>query len=128
MKGILKTFETVIGLSIIMVAFVTLYTGQEPLPEFDTVSWKTSGQSALQALDYSNQLRYDAMANNTGAIEARVRNHIPPNVDIMVQVCGTNCSVPTINAKRSASAYYVISGDSNNSTASEITLYMWSNE
>lgn len=128
MKGILKTFEVIIGLTIIMFTFVFLYTGQQPLPEFNTVTWKTSGMSALQSLDYANQLRYDAMNNNTALIEGRIAGFLPSNINYMVQVCGSNCSVPTINAKRSATANYIISGDANNSTASEIVLYMWSNE
>lgn len=128
MKGILKTFETVIGLTMVMIAFVALYTNQAPLPEFDTVSWKTQGQSALQALDYTNQLRYDALNNNTAAIEGRLRGFLPANLDLMVQACDSNCSVPTINAKRSTTAHYLISGMPNNSTNREITLYMWSND
>jgi hypothetical protein len=128
-KGLLKTFETVVGLSIVLISFVALYTNQEPLPEFDTVAWRTSGQNALQALDYSNQLRFDALNNNTVAIEARLESHLPANVDFQIQVCGlANCSALTINAERSTSAHYMISGDANNSTAREITLYMWSND
>lgn len=129
MKGILKTFETVIGLSILMITFVTLFTSNEPLPEFDTVSWKNSGQNALQSLDASNLLRFDAMNNNTAVLETRLKSYLPPNVDVLVQTCSViNCTSPTINAKRSTSVHYIISGDSANSTASEVTLYVWSNE
>jgi hypothetical protein len=128
MKGVMKTFETVIGLVMIMIAFVALYTSQEPLPEFDTVSWKTIGQKSMESLDYSNLLRYDAMNNNTAAIEARLAPYLPANIDLMVVVCGLACPTPTIDAKRSTSAHYLISGDADNSTAKEIILYMWSNE
>ena len=128
MKGILKTFEVIIGLTAIMFTFILLYTGQQPLPDFSTVSWKTSGLNALQSLDYSDQLRYDALNNNTAAIEGRLASFVPPNINYMVQVCGSNCTVPTINAVRSTTASYLISGDANNSTAKEIILYMWSNE
>lgn len=128
MKGIMKTFETVIGLTMVMVAFVLLYTNQEPLPEFDTVSWKASGQKALESLDNGNLLRHDALNNNTGLIEARLAQYLPPNVDMMVVVCGGGCPVPTIDATKSTSAHYLVSGLPDNSTSREIILYMWSNE
>ncbi|MBI4894664.1 MAG: hypothetical protein HY833_02935 [Candidatus Aenigmarchaeota archaeon] len=128
MKGVMKTFETVIGLIMVMMAFVALYTSQEPLPEFDTVSWKAAGQKAMESLDYSNLLRYDAMNNNTAAIEARLSSYLPANIDSMAVVCGASCPTPTINADRSASVHYLISGDVGNSTSREIILYMWSND
>jgi len=127
-KGVMKTFETVVGLTMVMIAFVGLYTSQEPLPEFDTVSWKTAGQRSMESLDYGNLLRYDAMNNNTAAIEERVRPYLPANIDLMVVVCGSSCPTPTIDAKRSTSAHYIISGDVGNSTSREVILYMWSNE
>lgn len=128
MKGMMKTFETVVGLIMVMAAFVVLYASQEPLPEFDTVSWKTTGQKAMESLDYSNLLRYDAMNNNTAQIGARLVPYLPANMDLTVVVCGQTCPSPTINAKKSASAHYLISGDAGNSTYREIILYMWSNE
>lgn len=128
MKGILKTFEVVIGLSIVMFAFVSLYTGQQELPELDTIAWRYAGLNALQSLDYSNQLRYDALNNNTALVEGRVGPYLPANINYLLQVCGSNCTGPTLNAKKSASIQYFISGDANNSTAREIILYMWSNE
>jgi hypothetical protein len=124
----MKTFEVVIGLSMVMIAFILLYTNQEPLPEFDTVSWKTSGQKALESLDNGNMLRYDALKNNTGAIESRLAQYLPPNINLMVVVCGSSCPVPTISATKSASSHYFISGLPDNSTSREIILYMWSNE
>jgi hypothetical protein len=128
MKGILKTFETVIGLTMVMFAFILLYTSQESFPDFDTVSWKSSGQKALESIDHTNQLRYDALNNNTAALEDRLRGYLPPNTDIMVVVCGQTCPTPTITAKKSTSAHYLISGDADNSTSKEVILYVWSNE
>jgi len=128
MKGIMKTFEAVIGLTMVMIAFLLLYTNQEPLPEFDTVSWRASGQKALESLDNSNLLRYDALNNNTGVLESRLAPYLPPNVEIMVVVCGNSCPVPTIEATKSTSAHYLISGLPDNSTSREVILYMWSNE
>lgn len=128
MKGILKTFEVIIGLTMILIAFIALFTGQQALPEFNTIAWKAAGLNALQALDYSNLLRFDAMNNSTAAIESRLTGYLPSNLNYLVQVCGNNCTSPTITAKRSTTANYIISGDANNSTASEIILYVWSNE
>lgn len=128
MKGILKSFEAVIGTSIIMITFVALYTSSEVVPDVETSNWKYAGLNALQSLDASNDLRYDAMRNNTAAIEDRIEKFIPPNLDYFVQVCGTNCTAPTIFGTRSTSVHYLISGDANNSTLKEIILYMWSNE
>ena len=128
MNGILRTFETVIALTLVMLTFITLYTGQDPLPEFDTVSWKMTGMENLRSLDFSNNLRYDALTNDTAAIENALLQNLPPIVDVIVQVCQTNCSSPTINAEKSTSVHYLISGMPNNSTPSEIILYIYSNE
>lgn len=129
MKGILKTFEVIIALASIMLAFVALYTGDEQLPELETVTWRSQGMNALQSLDYANQLRYDAMNNNTAAIQSRVSPFLAANVNVMVLVCGAGpCAVPNITAERSTSVSYLISGEPNNSTSRDITLYMWSNE
>lgn len=124
----MKTFEAVIGTSIIMIAFIALYGPGETLPDIESSNWKQIGISSLQALDSANKLRYDAMNNNTASIEGKLQNYIPANLDYLVLVCETNCSVPTINAERSTSVHYLISGDANNSTLREISLYMWSNE
>lgn len=128
MKGILKSFEAVIGTSIILITFVALYTTSEVVPETQTDSWKYSGLNALQALDASNELRYDAMRNNTAAVEGRLDRFIQPNLRYFVQVCQNSCETPTITATRSASVHYLISGDANNATLREIILYMWSDE
>lgn len=128
MKGFLKSFEAVIGVSVILAAFASLYTSGEDIPETETSSWKYSGLNALQALDTANLLRYDAMNNNTAILEGRLSTYLPPNVDYLIQVCGTSCETPTIIATRSTSVHYLISGDANNAMSREIILYMWSNE
>lgn len=129
MKGILKTFEVVIALAAMMLAFIALYTGDDPIPELETVTWRSQGMNALQSLDYANQLRYDALNNNTAVIEGRLSPFLAANVNKMVIVCGTGaCAVPNITAEKSTSVHYLISGEPNNSTSREITLYMWSNE
>jgi hypothetical protein len=127
-KGILKSFESVIGVSIIMITFVALYTSSEVVPEIETSNWKYAGLNGLNALDAANELRYDALNNNTGAIENRIDAYIPPNLKYIVQVCGASCEVPNIGATKSTSVHYLISGDANNSTLREINLYMWSDE
>ncbi len=128
MKGILKTFEVVIALAIVMLAFISLYTGDEQIPELETVTWRTQGMNALQSLDYANQLRYDAMNNNTAVIQSRISPFLAANVNSMVLVCSDSCVVPNITAEKSTSVSYFISGEPRNSTNREIILYMWSNE
>lgn len=128
MKGLLKTFEVVIGLALVMLTFVALFTGQDPLPEFDTVSWKSAGTDALRALDASNELRWDVLNNNTAPIESKLAGFLPSSVDILVQVCDATCPVPEINADKSTTAHYLISGDAGNSTSKEVILYVWSDD
>lgn len=127
-KGILKTFEAVLGLSLVMLTFVFLYTGQDPLPEFETVTWKISGMEGLESLDAANELRYDALNNNTAAIENKLKQKLPAAVDTLLQICELNCSVPEIDAEKSASVHYLVSGDANNNTAKELILYVWTQE
>jgi hypothetical protein len=128
MKGMVKTLEVMIAVSMVIGTYALLYGAQQDVPDLETLSWKLSGINALQALDYSNELRYSAILNDTAQIESRINPYLPPNVEFMVQVCGASCDSPTISAEKSTSVQYLISGDADDPAAREIRLYMWSDE
>lgn len=128
MKGILKTFEVLLGLSFVLVAFLAIFAPQNVIPDLETVSWKATGMESLRSLDASNDLRFDALNNDTASIESKLSKSLPANVNVTVQVCDAGCNAPSIESEKVTSVSYLISGDAGNPSNKEIVAYMWSNE
>ncbi len=128
MKGLLRTLEAVLGILVILVTFLFLYTGQGPIPDIEVGNLKLVAMNSLAAIDKNNELRQQALVNDTAAIKAKLEKYIPAGFDYDVFVCNLNCPVPTVAAKRIVSAEYLIAGDVNNFTTRQIVLHVWSND
>lgn len=123
-KGILQSLEAVIAILMILAFFVIFFVVKEPLPGFETVSWKLKGFNSLKALDDNNELRQYALTNNTLRIKEKLQGLLSPmNYEIMI--CSDTCVYPNITAEKLVSVSYLIAGNINSFSPREIVLYLW---
>jgi hypothetical protein len=126
MKGLMKSFEAVIAILIVLGVFIYFFGVAEQLPEFESINWQLKGFNSLKVLDENNQLRQYTIANNTQAIENQLFSLLPTELNYKVVVCGATCENPEIAAEKLTSVSYFIAGDISNFQPRQIVLYMWS--
>lgn len=128
-KGLLRSFEAVIGILAIMGIYVVFYTGQQNLPDFETVNWKLRGMETMINLDKAGQLRPYAIGNDNSTIDSKVSFFLPASFEHQVQICGaTDCAVVDKNAEKMTSVDYLVAGDAANFTNKRIILYIWTGD
>lgn len=125
MKGILKSFESVLAAIIVLSTYIILFSGQQALPEFETINWKLLAFNSVASLDQNNQLRVDALSNNTASLKTKLADFIRAPLNFDVQVCSLNCTKPDVAASKIASVEYLISGDVNNITNKQVVVFVW---
>jgi len=97
MKGILKSFEVLVAILFVLVAYFSLFRTEEKIPDVEIVIWKIRGFEALKVLDDSNKLANYALANESEKIEDALTELLPIGLDYKVLICEQTC--PTINFK-----------------------------
>ena len=123
-KGILKSFEAVIAILMIMSIFLMFYGPVEEIPEFRSINWKIRGFTALEALDSRNELRAYVLENNSLGIEQKLQKLLPGEIDYAVYICKTTC-VPAIASEELVSITYILAGNVSTFEPRYVTLYMW---
>jgi len=125
MKGLLQSLEAIIAILLILTVFITVYSGRDPIPEFDTINWKSRGFEALKTLDNNNLLRDVVITNSSSVIKSRLSGLLPPQLNYDVVVCERNCGKPDIQSDKLTSVIYLVSGDLNNYLPRQVILYLW---
>lgn len=125
MKGLLQSLEAVIGILLIMSIFVLVYSREVQLPELDTVNFKLKGFSALKTIDSTGELRRAVFLNDTTAVENKVSDLLPKQLNLKVVFCERQCALPDIATDRLISVMYIVSGNVNSISPRQVVLYMW---
>ncbi|MEM5773137.1 MAG: hypothetical protein QXL86_02830 [Candidatus Aenigmatarchaeota archaeon] len=125
MKGILKSFEALIAILLVLGVYLALFGAGEKIPELEIVLWKIRGFEALKALDEQNKLASFALANNEEAIESELASLLPIGLDYKVLICEEDCPSFSINSEKVASVSYFIAGNLTNVEPREVLLYIW---
>jgi len=119
-KGMLLTVESIIAVSIILIASVIFLGGAKYNPERDI---RSDGYRVLEYLDNSGTLRIYAMSNDTQSIKTALKPVL--NYDFDVSIC-SECQEPYLPSGTAVSAVeYHIAGDRDNFSPRKIVLYMW---
>jgi len=117
--------EVIIGILSVLIVFAIFFVQRVQLPEFETVSWRTRGFSALKALDNKNELRQYVLANDTDTLKSKLSELLPPSLNYEVVICELQCAAVDIESGKLASVSYTIAGDVNDFRPRQIILYMW---
>lgn len=125
MKGILKSFEAVVAILMIITAYLVLYGSGENISDTETVVWRTRGFEALKALDEKNKLATLAMANDTLSIKSELESVLPLGLDYEVVVCNQTCPSITLSSEKISSINYFIAGNTTDIEPKEVVLYIW---
>lgn len=125
MKGLLQSLEAIIAILMILTVFITVYSGRDTIPEFDTINWKTRGFEALKTLDNHNRLRDVVITNSTSVLKDRLSEILPSQLNYEVVICERDCGKPDIQSDKLTSVIYLVSGDLNNYLPRQIILYLW---
>lgn len=121
----LKTLEAIIGVLMILVILVNLYQPIGAVPEFQTATNKLRGFHALKALDDSNDLRADALSNDTSSIESKLSALLPTGINYKIVVCAVECEKPEIASESISSVDYVLAGNETVFSPRKVVLYIW---
>ena len=124
----MQILEAVISILLIVTVFLIYYSPKERLPEFETITWRIKGFSALKALDDNGELRSYAIANNATPIESKLASLLPVNLNYDVVLCEQTCSKPSISSDKITTVIYLLAGDFGNITAKQVILYMWGSD
>ncbi|MEM5829790.1 MAG: hypothetical protein QW040_01400 [Candidatus Aenigmatarchaeota archaeon] len=124
MKGILKSFEALVAILLVLTAYFALFT-EEKVPDVETVIWRLKGIEALKALDDSNELVNYVLANESEKIESKLGRILPIGLDYKVVVCDQTCIEPNISSEKIVSVGYFIGGNATHVEPREIWLYLW---
>jgi len=124
-KGILKILEAIIAILIIFTVFIMYYGAKDSMPEFQTINWQLKAYKALDSLKNTNDLRSYVLANNSLAIENKLRPLMPTDANYQVVVCDVACGKPNVVTEKMISINYMIAGDVNIFQPRQIVVYMW---
>jgi hypothetical protein len=124
MKGILKSFESIVAILMVLTVFLVLFAG-ERIPDVEAVTWRLRGFEALKALDKSNRLATPALADNTSSIETELASILPIGVNYDVVVCTQTCPTFSTSSEKITSVSYFIAGNAINVEPREVVLYLW---
>ena len=125
MKGMLQSLEAIMAILAILTVFSVVYSGKDPIPEFDTINWKMRGFEALRTLDGTNRLRDAVITNSSSAVKDRLSSLMPSQLNYEIVICDRNCGKPDIQSDKLTSVAYMVAGDLNNYLPRQIILYMW---
>jgi hypothetical protein len=124
-KGMLKILEAVIAILIIFTVFITYYGANDSMPDFQTINWQLKAYKALDSLENTNDLRNYVLANNSLAIENKLKTLMPSDANYQVMICDVSCGKPNVVTEKMISINYMIAGDINNFQPRQIVVYMW---
>lgn len=125
MKGLLKSFEAILAVLMILTVFIIFFlTGQE-FPEFETVIWRNRGFVALRGLDFSNELRDLVVANDTDTLEDKLSDLLPAGLNYETVICDLTCGQPDITADTLTTVTYLMVGREDLFQPRQVLLYMW---
>jgi hypothetical protein len=125
MKGVSKVLEVSIAILVVVSAYLYLFGSGEKVPDSELTTWKMRGFEALKALDESNKLATNALANETEKIEADLEEILPIGLNYKVIICPQTCPKININSEKVTSVSYFVAGNVTNVEPREILLYMW---
>ena len=125
MKGILKSFESVVAVLMVATAFLLLFGSGEKVPDVETVTWRIRGFEALKALDNVNKLATSALANDTSTIETELASRLPIGINYDVVVCAQTCPAFSASSEKITSIRYFVAGNTTDVDPREIILYLW---
>jgi len=125
MKGILKTFESVVAILMVITVFLIFFGSGEKIPDVETVTWKAKGFDALKTLDDWNKLASWALSNDTSSIETGLASLLPLGIDYDVVICTQTCPTVSISSDKIASVNYFVAGNETNIDPREVVLYLW---
>ncbi|MEM5854321.1 MAG: hypothetical protein QW228_08200 [Candidatus Aenigmatarchaeota archaeon] len=125
MKGLLKSFEALIAIFLVIGAYFALFGSGEKIPELEVILWKTRGFEALRTLDMENKLSTLALSNDTQSIEKELETLLPIGLEYKVLICEESCPSFSVNSEKVVSVSYFISGNVTHLEPREVLLYLW---
>jgi len=125
MKGILKTFESVVAILTVITAFLILFGAGEKIPDVETVTWKSRGFDALKSLDDESELASWTLANDTSSMKTELASLLPLGINYDVVVCTQTCPSFSISSEKIATVNYFVAGNVTDINPREVVLYLW---
>jgi hypothetical protein len=125
MKGILKTFESIIAILMMATFFLTVFVTEEKTVDVDIINWKIMGFNALKALHDENKLATPALSNDTSTIESRLSTILPSTLNYQVLICSATCPTPSISSNKITSVSFFVTGNASIINPKEVVLYIW---
>jgi hypothetical protein len=125
MKGLLKSFESIIAVLMIVTVFLILFRSGEINPDIEVVTWKYKGFDALKSLDDNNKLATWTLSNDTSSIETALLSLLPLGLNYDVVVCTQTCPSVSISSEKIVSVNYFVTGNTTDIDPREVILYLW---
>lgn len=126
-KGYIYTLETMIAISIVLIAATVVFSTAN-VPETSSLgSIKRQGYNAFEFLDQKDELRLLVKNENELDLKKKIRNLLPAGISIELDICTTACSGNTPQGKNIVSVDYYVSGYKDSFFNKKVKLWMWGN-
>jgi len=126
MKGYVYTLEIVIGMILMLVTFVSLFSNPPSKPEIEVTIIKQSGFNSLDFINREGLLRELVQNNSEAELESRLSallsKCIKPEVEICAETCGTTGVSTTGNV---ITLDYYVSAFNENYMGRRVKLWLW---
>lgn len=126
MKGYVYTLEIVLGLMLMLVTFVSLFSNPPSKPEIEISIMKQTAFNAMDFLNKQGLLREFVLNNSESEVESRLSGLLTKSVNVETEICTESCSSAGVPSKGSVIALdYYVSSFNGNYMGKRVRLWVW---
>ncbi len=126
MKGYVYTLEIALGLMLMVLTFVSLFSNPPQKPEIEVSIIKQSGFNALDFLNREGLLRELVQNLSETELESRLSALLSKSINIETEICTESCTASGISSKGNVIAFdYYVSAYNENYMGRRVRLWMW---
>jgi len=118
----IRSYEAIIAISIVSVAFILLFKEYESYYQTNEIKL-IKIFNALKSLDENNELRRYALENDSEILEKKLSSLLP-EFNLIVRICSSDCKKPNVTGEY-VSVTYLIAGEVGSFNPKQIVVYAW---
>ncbi len=126
MKGYVYTLEIVIGMLLILVTFISLFSSPPSKPEIEVTVIKQSGFNSLDFINKEGLLRELVQNNSEAELESRLSALLSKSVKLEAEICTETCGTTGVSTTGNVITFdYYVSAFNENYMGRRVKLWLW---
>lgn len=126
MKGYVYTLEIVIGMLLILVTFISLFSNPPSKPEIEVTVIKQSGFNSLDFINKEGLLRELVQNNSEAELESRLSALLSKSVKLEAEICAETCGATGVSTTGNVITFdYYVSAFNENYMGRRVKLWLW---